>query len=65
VVDDVTRTHHADVYEMKTEERPVKIMAPMMLVRDSTGKFFAMFAEDQSYTISEAKTRMGMVRRLL
>ena len=26
VVEEVTRTHHAEVYEMKTDDKPVKIM---------------------------------------
>lgn len=35
VVEEVTRTHQADVYEMKTEESPEKIMASMILWRRS------------------------------
>jgi hypothetical protein len=45
--------------------RPEKIMAAIMGLRDSGGKFFARFADDQSSTRREAERRMGIVRRLL
>ena len=65
VVDEVTRTHQAEVYEMKTEERPENTMAAMMLLRDSTGKFFATFSDDQFSMKTEAMRRMGIERTLL
>jgi hypothetical protein len=61
----VTRTAQAEVYEMKTVERPEMIMTVMTVLRCSGGKFFWMLAEDQSSTTMEATSRMGMVRRLL
>lgn len=33
VVDEVTRTAHAEVYEMKTEERPEMIMTVITVLR--------------------------------
>jgi hypothetical protein len=65
VVEDVTRTHHADVYEMKTDDAPVKIMALMMAFRESIGKFFVIFAADQSSITREHTKRIGMVSKLL
>ena len=65
VVEEVTRTHQADVYEMKTEERPEKIMARMIFWRRSVGKFFSIFSEDQFSTKMEATSRIGMERTLL
>ena len=65
VVDDVTRTHQAEVYDMKTEERPENTMAAMMLLRWSMGKFFATFSEDQFSTKMEAMRRIGIERTLL
>lgn len=65
VVEDVARTHQAEVYEIKTEERPEKTMAKMRLFLFSMGKFFATFSDDQSSTRREATSRIGIVRRLL
>ena len=65
VVEEVARTHHADVYEMKIDAIPVKIMAMTMAFRDSGGKFFAIFTDDQSSATREAARRIGMVSRLL
>lgn len=65
VVDEVTRTHQADVYEMNTEERPENTMAAMILLRCSMGKFFVTFSEDQFSTKMEAMRRMGVERTLL
>ena len=65
VVDEVTRTHQAEVYEIKTEERPENTMAAMILLRCSTGKFFATFSEDQFSMKTEAMRRMGIERTLL
>ena len=65
VVDEVTRTHQAEVYEMNTEERPENTMAAMMLLRDSIGKFFVTFSEDQFSMKTEAMRRMGIERTLL
>ena len=65
VVDEVTRTHQAEVYEMNTEERPENTMAAMMLLRCSRGKFFVTFSEDQFSMKTEAIRRMGIERTLL
>lgn len=65
VVELVTRTHHALVYEMNTDERPEKSMASMRLVRRSSGKFEEMLADDQSSRKREHRRRTGMERRLL
>ena len=65
VVDEVTRTHQAEVYEIKTEDRPENTMAAMMLLRDSIGKFFITFSEDQFSMKTEARRRMGIERTLL
>ena len=65
VVDEVTRTHQAEVYEMKTEDKPEKIMAIIRLFRCSAGKFLATFLDDQFSTNREAMTRIGIERRLL
>ena len=61
----VTRTHQAEAYEMKMEERPVKTMAVIMYVREPSGKLRAMLAEDQSSRKREQMPRMGRERRLL
>ena len=65
VVEEVTRTHQADVYEMKTDERPEKTMAMSMPLRWAGGKFRVMFSADQFSSRREQATRMGMERRLL
>ena len=65
VVEDVARTHHAEVYEMKIDASPVKIIAMTMAFRESSGKFLAMLAADQSSTNNDAARRIGIVRRLL
>ena len=65
VVDEVTRTHQAEVYEIKTEERPENTMAAIMLLRDSIGKFFITFSEDQFSMKTEASKRIGIERTLL
>ena len=65
VVDEVTRTHQAEVYEIKTEDRPENTMAAIMLLRDSIGKFFITFSEDQFSMKTEARRRMGIERTLL
>ena len=65
VVEEVTRTHHAEVYEIKTEDKPEKIMAIMIVLRVSIGKFWMTLADDQSSTTIEATRRIGIVRRLL
>lgn len=64
-MDEVTRTHQADVYEMKTEERPEKTMAMMIELRSAAGKLRARFALDQFSRKSEQTRRTGMERRLL
>jgi hypothetical protein len=50
---------------MKTVDRPLKIMAEMMVFLLAGGKFLVRFAGDQSSKRREAARRMGMVRRLL
>lgn len=65
MVDEVTRTHQADVYEMKTEDRPENIMAMMRLLRCVAGKFLLTFSLDQFSIKREQTSRMGMQRRLL
>lgn len=40
VVDEVTRTAQAEVYEMKTEEKPETTITVMTVLRRSAGKFF-------------------------
>jgi len=65
VVDEVTRTHHADVYEMKTDERPENTIAIMRLFLVSSGKFLAIFAEDQFSRNIEQTRRIGIDKRLL
>jgi hypothetical protein len=65
VVEEVTRTHHADVYEINTEERPEKTMAITRLVRSSGGKLWSMLAWDQSSRKREQKRMTGMESKLL
>lgn len=65
VVDEVTRTAQAEVYEMKTVERPETIITVRTVLRCSGGKFFWIFSADQSSMRIEATRRIGMVRRLL
>jgi hypothetical protein len=65
VVEEVTRTHHADVYEMKTDERPERIMAIKMLLRSVRGKLRSIFAGDQSSTTRVKTISTGIERRLL
>jgi hypothetical protein len=61
----VTRTHHAEVYEMKMDERPEKSIAAKIALRLAGGKFLARLTDDQSSITIEAMIRIGMVRRLL
>lgn len=65
VVDEVTRTHHADVYEMNTDDRPDMTMAIITLLRVSGGKFCLIFFEDQSSMVRVAMIRIGIDSRLL
>ncbi len=65
VVDEVTRTHQAEVYEIKTEERPEMIIIDMTVLRVAGGKFLTMFSDDQFSSTKEQTRRIGMVRRLL
>jgi hypothetical protein len=65
VVEDVIRTHQADVYEIKTEDKPEKIMAMIKPLRCSDGKFLTMFSEDQFSKKIEQTRSMGIDRRLL
>ena len=61
----MTRTHQADVYEMKTDDRPEKIMARIRLLRCAAGKFLLIFSEDQFSKKIEQIRRMGIDKRLL
>ena len=65
VVEEVVRTHHADVYEMKTEEAPDRIMAKKIPSRLASGKFRARLADDQSSTSRVRTIKTGIDRRLL
>lgn len=65
VVDEVTRTHQAEVYEMNTDERPEKIIAIIRFVRCGAGKFLLTFSEDQFSTTSEQTSKIGIESRLL
>lgn len=65
VVEEVTRTHHAEVYEMKTDDRPEKIIAKVRLLRRSAGKFELMFSDDQFSRKTEQTRRIGIERTLL
>lgn len=61
----MARTHHADVYEMKIDDKPVKIMAPKIPFLVLGGKFLSRFEDDQSSARREAIIKMGIVSRLL
>ncbi len=65
MVDEATRTHQAEVYEMKTDDSPEKIMARTRLFRWAGGKFLLMFSEDQFSKKMEQIRRIGIDRRLL
>lgn len=65
VVDDVTRTHQADVYEMNTDESPEKTMAKIRLLRLSIGKFLLTFSDDQFSRKIEQARRIGIDKTLL
>jgi hypothetical protein len=65
VVDEVTRMHQAEQYEMKTAASPEYTMPITKLFRVSSGKFLLRFSDDQSSRSTEHTTRIGMLRRLL
>lgn len=65
VVDDVTRTHQAEVYEMNTDESPEKTMAKIKLLRLSIGKFLLTFSDDQFSRKIEQARRIGIDKTLL
>lgn len=65
VVEEVTRTHQAEVYDMNTDERPEKIMAKTRLFRRSGGKLMLMFSEDQFSKNTEQTKRIGIESTLL
>lgn len=64
-MEDVTRTHHAELYEMKTVLRPERSMTARTWRSWPGGKLAAMLAEDQFSRKRELTRRTGMVRRLL
>jgi len=65
VVELVTRTHQALVYEMKMELRPERIMLMISQLRVLSGKLVWRLVEDQSSRKREQRRRIGMERRLL
>jgi hypothetical protein len=65
VAPDVTRTHHAEVYEIPAAPKPVTIIAKKMLFLLSGGNVLAILSADQSSKKNVAKARRGIVRRLL
>ena len=50
---------------MKTDDKPVQIMAKTMPFRSVGGKFLLTLVEDQSSAQAERMIRMGMERKLL
>jgi hypothetical protein len=64
VVDEVARTHQADVYEMKTEERPEMTIIHITVLRVAGGKFLTTFSDDQFSRTKEQTSRIGMVSGL-
>lgn len=65
MVDEVTRTHQADVYEMHTVDRPEMARAASMAWRVAVGKLRSMLADDQSSRSREHAIKIGMLSRLL
>lgn len=65
VVEDVTRMHQAEQYEMKIVASPEYTIPIMRLFRDSRGKFFKRFSRVQFSKTKEQTNRTGMVSRLL
>ena len=65
VVEEVTRTHQAEVYEMKTVERPEKTIARMIELRCPTGKLRARLLLDQLSSKRVQTSRIGTDNRLL
>ena len=61
VVDEVTRTHQPEQYEIPTEAIPEIIIA----VNESLDKLVAKLAEDQSSKQKEATNKIGKPRILL
>ena len=65
VVEVVTRTHQAEVYEIKADDKPERTMAKKMLLRWSGGKLRVIFSDDQSSTRKVKIIKTGIDRRLL
>jgi hypothetical protein len=65
VVEEVTRMHQAEQYEMRIAPRPEYIMPTKRALRVSGGKFRARFALDQSSATNEQTMSTGIVRKLL
>jgi len=65
VVEDVTRMHQAEQYEMKIVARPEYTMPVIRLFLDSIGKFLSRFSWVQFSKRREQTKRTGMVKRLL
>lgn len=65
VVDEVTRIHQAEQYEIKMAASPEYIMPIIIRLRVSSGKLREKLTLDQSSRSREQITRTGIVRRLL
>jgi hypothetical protein len=61
----VTRTQLAEAYDMRIDERPVKIIAETMYVLEPSGKLSVIFAVDQFSRNREHTNSVGRERRLL
>ena len=61
----VTRTQLAEAYDMRMDERPVKIIAETMYVLEPSGKLSVRLAADQFSRNREQINSVGRERRLL
>ena len=61
----VTRTQLAEAYDMRMDERPVKIIAETMYVLEPSGKLSARLAADQFSRNREHTNSVGRESRLL
>jgi hypothetical protein len=65
VVEDVTRMHQAEQYEMKIVASPEYMKPIMRLFLDSIGKLRERFSRVQFSNINEQAKRTGIVKMLL
>ena len=65
VVDEVVRTHQADVYEMPTVVRPETIMLSTTAFRALAGKLISTFDGDQSSRTAVHTKSTGIDNKLL